>query len=369
MTQNKFILILLAFLASFCSKTGSENADGGFVLNGTLKGIPNDTWIYLMLNNEEVDSTQFENGVFIFEGSIKHPTRFSLLIRETNEYKRIWIEPSTITLSSEDGHLESANITGSKSEIERGQLWVLIDAYWSKRDSLTRIVRSDITSDSLKSIAKEELNIVRDNRLVLETDFIANNPSSYLSAYMLDVYSTTFGNTKTQKLFNLLTTNIRESSYGASIQHFLDLNEDVNIGNRYVNFSMKDTEGREVQVSDFEGQVILLDFWASWCGPCIKEYPALREVYSKYKDQGFVIIGVSQDQSEEHWRNVIKSENLEWINLWDPNGMKSEPHLIYGINGIPDSFLIDGEGIIVARNLRGNSLIKKIGELVDSASL
>lgn len=360
-------LILVASLACFCTKTGSKNVDNGYVLNGSLKGISNGIQVYLFLNNKVVDSTQVKKEKFTFEGSIEHPTQFGLLIKKSNDFKRIWLEQGIISLESNNGQLESSIIKGSKSHIESEQLWVLINPYRSKRDSLTRIVQSD-NSDSLKSSAQEELSKVYESHLEIETDFITNNPSSYVSASTLDFYSSTFGRTQTQRLFDLLSIELKESSYGASIQHFLELKH-VEIGNRYVNFSMKNIQGKTVQISDFKGKVILLDFWASWCRPCIKEFPALKEAYSKYKHLGFEIIGISEDQSEEQWRNAIKLEKLEWTNLWEPNGMKSDPYLIYGINGIPDNFLIDGEGIIVSRNLRGKALIEKIAELADSTSL
>ncbi|MCP4101673.1 MAG: TlpA family protein disulfide reductase [Lentisphaerae bacterium] len=125
---------------------------------------------------------------------------------------------------------------------------------------------------------------------------------------------------------------------------------------------MPNENGELTKLSGFEGKLILLDFWASWCGPCIKEYPALRKAYSKFNNDGFEIVSVSEDQTKEIWLKSIEKNELNWVNLWQDNGRKADPYLIYGINGIPDNFLINEKGIIVARNLRSEKLISKIEE-------
>lgn len=140
----------------------------------------------------------------------------------------------------------------------------------------------------------------------------------------------------------------------------MELNKNLKIGDKYVDFSMANDKEELIKLSDFEGKLILLDFWASWCGPCIKEYPALKKAYSQFNKDGFEIVSISEDQTRDSWLKAIENNELNWINLWQEEGSKADPYLIYGINGIPDNFLIDKNGIIVARDLRGEKLIKSI---------
>jgi peroxiredoxin len=141
-------------------------------------------------------------------------------------------------------------------------------------------------------------------------------------------------------------------------------------GMRAINFTLLDQKGNEVALSDYNGQVVLLDFWASWCGPCRKENPNLVEAYHKYKNEkfingkGFVILSVSLDKSEEPWKEAIENDALEWDgHVWDNKGEVTRK---YGVRSIPHSFLIDGEGNIVAQGdvLRGIGLHIEIEKLL-----
>ena len=123
---------------------------------------------------------------------------------------------------------------------------------------------------------------------------------------------------------------------------------------------MPNENGEMIKLSNFEGKLILLDFWSSRCGPCIKEYPALRKAYSMFNEDGFEIVSISEDQAKETWLKSIEKNELNLVNLWQDNGGKADPYLIYGISGIPDNFLIDENGIIIARDLRGEKLIETI---------
>ena len=362
---NILLQILLLTIISSCSEKKNNASNDVFNLVGVVKNIPDDSWIFLMNNGKSEDSTQIKNEKFSFKGNLNEPAEYDLFINDTRDYTRIWLEFGNVSFESQKGDFKNAKISGSESQTEYEKLWEPIYKYRAKRDSLNNIYRDKSTNDSLKKVAYEELQKVYDDHLKIETDFISNNPNSYVSVATLDFYTTTFGKAKSKELFEGLSEEVKNSSYGKSIQRYLELNSVPKIGDRYVDFAMNNQFGEKVQISDFDGEIVLLDFWASWCGPCIKEYPALREAYSKYRDIGFEIVGISQDQTKESWVKAIKSENLEWVNLWEEGGNKTDPHLIYGINGIPDNFLIDRNGFVIARNLRGSDLIEKIDEIIN----
>ena len=135
---------------------------------------------------------------------------------------------------------------------------------------------------------------------------------------------------------------------------------------KYTNLTMENPEGQEVSLSDYvgNGKLVLIDFWATWCGPCRREMPNIVSLYDKYKNKGFEIVGVSFDHNAEAWRNGIKQMNMTWPQMSDLKGWQSEGGAVYGISSIPYTILISGDGTIVARNLQGEELYDKIEELL-----
>ena len=354
-----FGIIFYAILFG-CSENKNSTSNNEFILKGELEGIENDKWVYLILDNKTIDSTQVLDNTFTIKGTIEHPKQYNLLVKNSQNYSRIWLESGEIEFKAKNGAFRDAIIKGSNSQIESEKLWKPIWEYRKRRDSLTQIVSNNKINDSIKINANLELEKVRQNRLKIEKEFIKNNPESYVSANTLDFYSTSLQNNTVFELYNNLSENLKSSTYGKSVKKFLELNKNPKIGDKYVDFSMTNEKGELIKLSDFEGNLLLLDFWASWCGPCIEEYPALRKAYSQFNKDGFEIVSISVDQTKERWLKAIEKNELNWVNLWQENGDKSDPYLIYGINGIPDNFLINESGIIVARNLRGDKLISTI---------
>ena len=362
MRKKKTILIGIIIFATIFGCKENENSipNNEFTLNGELEGIENGTWINLMLRDKTIDSTQVSNNSFSFKGNLEHPIDFILYIKNTQNYAQIWLEPKIINFKAKNGEFKKAEITGSKTQNEQKTLSSSLKNYRNRRDSLTAISNNPKINDSLKKIVSENLKIIYDSHTLLEQDFIKNNPKSYVSASLIDIFSTTFGRKKTKELYGLLSDNLKNSSNGKNINRYLSLNKNLKIGDKYVDFSMPNEKGELISLSDFEGKLILLDFWASWCGPCLEEYPALKNAYSEFSKNSFEIVSLSQDRSKNGWLKAIEKNELNWINLWNKNGNNADPYLIYGINGIPDNFLIDKNGIIVARNLRGEKIIETI---------
>lgn len=138
---------------------------------------------------------------------------------------------------------------------------------------------------------------------------------------------------------------------------------DIAVGDEVPEITLKDTEGNDLSLSSLRGKVVLIDFWASWCGPCRAENPNVVRVFGKYKDKGFTVFGVSLDQNKEKWLGAIKSDGLTWSHVSDLKGWSSEGARLYGVKSIPQTYLIDKEGKVIAKNLRGEMLELKLKEI------
>ena len=360
-------LLLVITLLAAC--TANNNS---FKLTGEVMGIRDSTMLYLddATSSEKVktiDSVMVINGRF----TISHPllnnvVQVNLHTHDFSDYKYFWIERGDITFHAVKGGFRDAIVAGSETQKQDDQLAAINKPFSEKWDSLNKLYKSDTSKSTRLKISKQEEEL-REEELVKNLEFIKSHPASLVSAQTLDVYASSFGKAKTEPLFKAFSDEIKHSSYGKNIATYLKFNKDLKIGDHYANFTQSDPSGKKISVSDFKGKVILIDFWASWCGPCRKENIELVKSYQQYKGKGFEILGVSIDRESEKadWIDAIKKDGLKWANVSEFNGDRNTAALIYGISGIPDNFLINKQGIIVARNLRGQDLRDKLAKLLN----
>ncbi|MBK7869827.1 MAG: TlpA family protein disulfide reductase [Saprospiraceae bacterium] len=151
----------------------------------------------------------------------------------------------------------------------------------------------------------------------------------------------------------------------ADLQKHLDAVKSFAVGGVAPDFAQKTPEGEDLKLSDLRGKVVLVDFWASWCGPCRRENPNVVRVYNQYKEKGFEILGVSLDQDKNRWLQAIEKDGLTWRHVSDLKGWQNEVAQLYSVSAIPHTILLDAEGKIIARNLRGPALENKLAELFE----
>ena len=335
--MKNIYLGLIILLSISCN----ENQKPGFSLIGNTNGIGNGTILYLASNlaNELIDSTVVENNYFKFQTKLTHaPLLTTLHTKNFSLYRILWLENKQMTFDA------------TKMDFKHG------------------IVKGSDSENLYQTLNKQVDTLHGSERQKLELEFVKINPSSIVSAYILSVYATSWGKGKSEELFNKFSTENKNSEYGEKVANYIRLSREPKIGEQYVDFEMADPNGKSKKLSDFKGKTILLEFWASTCGPCRQQNPNLVKTYKKFKPKGFEILAVSLDQEKNSWLQAIEKDSLTWEHVSDLKGDDNEASLIYGVNGIPDNFLIDQNGAIIGRNLRGDILNQKLAEILTTVN-
>ncbi|MBL4561762.1 MAG: AhpC/TSA family protein [Labilibaculum sp.] len=333
--MKKLLFGLTTLLIISCS----EKPTGEFSLIGTTNGIENGTVLYLDNKEVLIDSVVIENNSFSFITKLsKSPLQVVLRTKDFSHYRFLWLENNPMTFDASTSDFRNAMVVGSVEE------------------NLSQI------------LSKETKLLPRHERLKIDMEFVSKHPKSLHSAYILSVYTTTLGKEKSKELFDEFSLENKNSEYGKSISKYIKLNKNPKIGDKYVDFEMENTKGAIEKLSNFNDKIVLLEFWSSNCGPCRKENPNLVKTFERYNSKGFEVFAVSLDTKKGSWLRAIEKDKLPWNQVSDLKGHDNAASLIYGINAIPDNFLIDRNGIIIARNLRGEALNIKLAEIMPVAN-
>lgn len=333
--MKKLLFLLLPAIAILTTSFYTKKSNG-FIIKGTAVGFTDSALLYLDditdHSFKHIDSTYIINEKFIFRGTLK--TRAINAAIRTKDFRDrfyFWLENSTIYVTAEKGKFKTAIIKGSKTQNEQIKL------------------------DSILGSAK--------NQKEQEMLFIRDNPGSIISASILSGYASTWGKDTTDMLFKKFSKEIKNTYYGQKIHEYITLNKNLKICDKYADFSEQNTQGENIKLSDFKGKVVLLEFWGSWCGPCREGNPELVKIYNEFQQKGFEILGVAAETDKEQWLKAIETDKLPWANVTDFNSDKNQAALIYGIYQYPSNFLIDRNGIIIAKDLRGEALKNKLEEI------
>ncbi|WP_316833013.1 TlpA disulfide reductase family protein [Pedobacter aquatilis] len=335
-------------------------------VQGTVTGLTDGTWLYLRTSSPDrrIDSCQVQGGKFSMCGHIDAKAlRVYLHTERYSNYLSFWLENKAINMRLTAGAFKRGTVTGSATEDENRKLTALTGLFSQLSDSLGRVLEG--TQDSLKR--RTLIQQIREADLrsqQVEQSWVHDHPGSILSANILGIYASTWGKTITQSLYKGLSKDNRKSPDGRNIREYLELNQSVKIGGHYADFEQQNPQGKTIRLSEFKGRYILLDFWASWCGPCREENPRLVKTYQRFKAKGLTIIGISLDENRTEWVKAIEKDQLNWENLSDLRGDKNRAALIYGVHAIPSNYLIDNKGIIIATNLRGIALENQLEKLM-----
>ena len=377
----KPVLFVLAVLLS-----GTLIAQNKFSIKGDASkvGEPIEkVFLYYRAGNESItDSMLVKEGKYSFSGTIAEPVMARIravypelsggkkrAISFKRDYVTVFLEPSAISVNSTDS-FSNAVVKGSGAHTEYQAIEEKTKALSQKSEALNKgytALYNAKDEAGMKELEKkfDEISAERNN---IYRAYLKSNPNSALGVFLVNqIAGWDMKSEEIEPLFAALPKKLQEQPSAVELKEKIEIAKKTGIGKYAMEFTQNDTLGNPVKLSSFRGKYLLIDFWASWCGPCRKENPNVVKAYDKFKSKGFHILGVSLDQSngKDRWIKAIHDDGLVWTHVSDLQYWKNAVAVQYGIQAIPQNLLLDPEGKIVAKNLNGEDLEKKLSELLD----
>lgn len=368
----KQILIVCIFFAVI----GCQKEPEGYSISGQIENVEDGKMVYISeldSNNQprKVDSVQVKNGEFSLDLAEVEKPGLGFLNLEGQQGNVIFIaenEPLNFKMYKDSIH--TSKVTGGKENELFYSYLAHLKGLQKKAMKIGTDLRNEFTStrDSAKIVGlQQEEEGLRVQDLEFKKNLVQENPDKFVSVLVLtDMLNMGAPSTEVKDLYATLAEDLKQGSLARSLKENLDKRSAVDIGSKAPEFTAPNPQGEQIALKDALGKVTLIDFWAAWCKPCRVENPNVVKTYNKYHDLGFNIIGVSLDREgqKDRWIQAIEEDNLTWpqvshLQFWD------EPVAqLYGVRAIPAQFILDENGVIVAKNLRGEDLDAKVKELL-----
>nr|WP_294791217.1 TlpA disulfide reductase family protein [uncultured Mucilaginibacter sp.] len=374
--------LALAALPLFAT---AQTANPQFTVNGKVGNLNAPAKAYLIYKfgaNQTLDSADIVNGSFTIKGEVMEPNMAQLAI----DHKGIGIQKlgdakdvdvlafflynNDITVNSSTDSVKNASLSdplNNDSKLLKTQLSQVEDEAKKLNKEFTSAPKEKQKSVEFKNNLLARSVALQARQKTILKNFITSHTDSFLSLIALSMLGGHSPDiTELDNLYSLLSSQLKATETARALKINIELARPTAIGSIAPDFTQNDAAGKPVSLSSFKGKYVLVDFWASWCGPCREENPNLVKVYNKYKGRKFTVLGVSLDKPDarNRWLAAIKSDGLVWTQVSDLKFWDNAVAKLYNISGIPANFLLDPEGKIIARDLRGADLEKKLSEVL-----
>lgn len=373
-------LIFFFFLVSF----GKIIIDD-CIVKGSVKGLNNGDYIFLKESNDKqelktLDSTIIKNGKFEFTIKTNEPRLCVLFHKDINGIPFI-VEKGTVSVDiAKDAKNNSAKVVGTFNNDEMQKvvnsskiIAEKINAFQTKNMSLYQKASEEKDESTLIRI-KNEYDALQAEHSNLFINYAETNPNSFVAALILEslVANPNQDFSRVTKIYNGFSEAIKKTKQGKKVKDLITQIEaqnqaksNLNINAIAPDFSAKSPEGKTISLKESLGKVTIIDFWASWCGPCRRENPSVVALYNEFHPKGLNIVGVSLDQDLNKWKEAILKDKITWTQMSNIKGWQDPIAKLYHIESIPQTYILDSNGKIVAKDLRGEQLRAKIMELLD----
>jgi thiol-disulfide isomerase/thioredoxin len=364
MIQKIFVAIAAITVLFSCSVK-----EAGFTFTAEVTGLEEGEMAYLYSKATRgfVDSTEVKGGQFTFSGTVEEPTYHYVVFRKdsaNSSYKGFWMENNAITFTGDIDVIDGASITGSVMQLQE-EVYIAQTQYID--DAIDHLYKNydpnDIVSRPAFEAKVDSLYALEDVEMV---NYVKAYPDNDYSAFLAKRVVRSLTQEEGKDLYSSLSENQKASKYGLKVKEYLDVNKQLGVGDMAAEIDLKDANNDNVALSSLKGSYVLVDFWASWCGPCRRESPYLTEAYNNFNEKGFEIYAVSIDNDRDDWLKAVEEDKMTWTTVFTEGAFDSRSAMEYGVKYIPYNFLLNPDGEIIAMHLRGEDLVKKLEELLGS---